>query len=117
LSVGVYVNVLAKGFPEVRVKLGSVDFVEIGAGQRKSIEIPATLYGSENAFVDLQLVDALGKKIGEPRRIEIASSAYSTIAGVFVSVAFGLLFLLLIYNTQKRIRASRLSTLENSPRE
>jgi hypothetical protein len=117
LSVGVYVNVLAKGFPEVRVKLGSVDFVEIGAGQRKSIEIPATLYGSENAFVDLQLVDALGKKIGEPKRIEIASSAYSTIAGVFVSVAFGLLFLLLIYNTQKRIRASRLSTLENSPHE
>lgn len=117
LSVGVYVNVLAKGFPEVRVKLGNVDFVEIGAGQRKSIDIPATLYGSENAFVDLQLVDALGKKIGEPRRIEIASSAYSTIAGVFVSVAFGLLFLLLIYNTQKRIRASRLSTLENSPHE
>ena len=117
LSVGVYVNVLAKGYPEVRVKLGSVDFVEIGAGQRKSIEIPATLYGSENAFVDLQLVDALGKEIGEPKRIEIASSAYSTIAGVFVSVAFGLLLLLLIYNTQKRIRASRLSTLENSPRE
>ena len=117
LSVSVYVNVLGKGYPEVRVKLGNVDFVEIAAGQRKSIEIPATLYGSENAFVDLQLVDALGKRIGETKRIEIASSAYSTIAGIFVSVAFGLLFLLLIYNTQKRIRASRAGTLENSPRE
>jgi hypothetical protein len=117
LSVAVYVNVLAKGYPDVRVELGNVDFVEIAAGQRKSIEIPAKLYGSENAFVDLQLVDALGKKIGETKRIEVASSAYSTIAGVFVSVAFGLLFLLLIYNTQKRIRASRAETLENSPRE
>lgn len=117
LSVSVYVNVLGKGYPEVRVELGNVDFVEIAAGQRKSIEIPATLYGSENAFVDLQLVDALGKRIGETKRIEIASSAYSTIAGIFVSVAFGFLFLLLIYNTQKRIRASRAGTLENSPRE
>ena len=117
LSVPVYVNVLGQGFPEVRVDLGTVDFVEIGAGQRKSIEIPATLYGSESAFVELQLVDALGKKIGEIRRIEIASSAYSTIAGVFVSIAFALLFLLLIYNTQKRIRASRATALENSPRE
>lgn len=117
LSVAVYVNVLGKGYPEVRVELGNVDFVEIAAGQRKSIEIPAKLYGSENAFVDLQLVDALGKKIGETKRIEVASSAYSTIAGVFVSAAFGLLFLLLIYNTQKRIRASRTGTMENSPRE
>jgi hypothetical protein len=117
LSVPVYVNVLGQGFPEVRVDLGTVDFVEIGAGQRKSIEIPTTLYGSESAFVELQLVDALGKKIGETKRIEIASSAYSTIAGVFVSIAFALLFLLLIYNTQKRIRASRATALENSPRE
>jgi hypothetical protein len=117
LSVPVYVNLLAQGFPEVRVELGNIDFVEIGAGQRKSIEIPATLYGSESAFVNLQLVDALGKKIGEPKRIEIASSAYATIAGIFVSIAFGLLFLLLIYNTQKRIRASRAAALENSPRE
>ena len=107
LDVTVRVALVATGLPAVRVQPAAVDTVEIGAGKRKSIEIPTTLIGSDTAFVQLQLMTTDGRKLGQLVTIEVASSAYSRAAAVFVGVAFALLLALIVVNTVRRVRVRR----------
>ena len=107
LDVPVSVELVATGLPAVRVQPAEVDTIEIGAGKRKSIEIPTKLIGSDTAFVQLQLMTTDGRKLGELVTIEVASSAYSRAAAVFVGVAFALLLALIVVNTVRRVRVRR----------
>lgn len=107
LDVPVRVELVATGLPAVRVQPAAVDPIDIGAGKRKSIEIPTTLIGSDTAFVQLQLMTTDGRKLGQLVTIEVASSAYSRAAAIFVAVAFALLIALIVVNTVRRVRVRR----------
>jgi hypothetical protein len=107
LSIPVTVQVQADGVPSVRVIPDSIELVTIQPGQRKSIEIPTTLRGSDSAFLDLQLISIDGDEIGRSVRIQLTSSAYSKIAAVFVYGASALLLLMIVLNIVKRFRAGK----------
>jgi hypothetical protein len=104
LSVPVHIYVSASGEPAVRVIPESLVNVEIGAGKRKSIEVPVRLIGSDVGFINLQLKDSSGRAIGSPVRIQLSSSAYATVARFVMGIAGILLVLLLVRRGYWRIR-------------
>lgn len=103
-SVTVTVQLEAVGVPAVRVSTEAIPLITIKPGQRKSIEVPTTLRGSDVAYLDLQLKSLKDEPLNSVVRIQISSSAYSQIAGYVVYGAFGLLLLLIANNTVRRIR-------------
>jgi Family of unknown function (DUF6049) len=103
-SIPVTVQLDAVGVPAVRVSTEAIPLITIQPGQRKSIEVPTTLRGSDVAYLDLQLKSLRGEPLNSVVRIQISSSAYSQIAGYVVYGAFGLLLLLIANNTVRRIR-------------
>jgi hypothetical protein len=103
-SVPVTVQLNAVGVPAVRVSTEPIPIITIKPGQRKSVELPTTLRGSDVAYLDLQLKSLRDVPLNSVVRIQISSSAYSQIAGYVVYGAFGLLLLLIVNNTVRRIR-------------
>ncbi len=114
LSVPIRIRILATGVPAVRVIPETVEDMQIAPGRRKSIEIPTRLIGTDTAFLQLQIVDVAGKRIGNPIAIEVSSSAYAQAAAWVIGAAFALLLLFALRNTLKRIRSSQLSSRENT---
>jgi hypothetical protein len=113
LSVPIQIGIITSGIPAVRVIPESVADMQIAPGRRKSIEIPTRLIGTDTAYLQLQIVDSNGKRIGAPIAIEVSSSAYAQAAAWVIGAAFGLLLLFAIRNTVKRIRSSRNNSQEN----
>lgn len=113
LSVPIQIRIITTGVPAVRVIPDAVAEMNIAPGRRKSIEIPTRLIGTDTAYLQLQIVDMNGKKIGEPNLIQVSSSAYAQAAAWVVGAAFALLLLFAIRNTIKRIRSSRIGSGEN----
>lgn len=114
LDIPVTVRIRAIGEPAVRVTATEVDAITIQPGKRKSIEIPTRLVGSDSASLILRLTDINGKQFGDFVRIELASSAYSTAAAWAVGLAFGLLLVLVVINTVRRIRVRRVEKLHST---
>lgn len=114
LSVSIQIRILTSGIPAVRVIPEPIAEMTIAPGRRKSIEIPTQLIGTDTAYLQLQIVDLNGKKIGEPNLIEVSSSAYAQAAAWVVGAAFALLLLFAVRNTIKRIRSGRDDSRENT---
>lgn len=114
LSIPIEIRIITSGVPAVRVIPEAVDGMQIAPGRRKSIEIPTRLIGTDTAYLQLQIVDSSGKRIGKPILIEVSSSAYAQAAAWVIGAAFGLLLIFAIRNTLKRIRSSRDSARENT---
>ncbi|MEY4322470.1 MAG: hypothetical protein RL410_251 [Actinomycetota bacterium] len=95
LSTDVHVMVRAEGIPSVRVMPQDSMTITVGAGKRKSIEIPTRLLGSDVGIVQLQLTDLQGNPIGKVVKIQVASSAYAGIARWVMAIAGTLLVILL----------------------
>ena len=114
LDIPVTVRIRAVGEPAVRVTATEVEAITIQPGKRKSIEIPTRLVGSDSASLILRLTDIKGKQFGAFVRIELASSAYSTAAAWAVGLAFGLLLVLVVINTVRRIRVRRAEKLQSA---
>ena len=104
LSVPATITITAAGEPAVRVIPQEIMEIQVGAGKRKSIEIPVRLIGSDVGFVNLQLKDASGRAIGAPVRIQLSSSAYAAVARWVMGFAGALLVLLLLRRGYWRIR-------------
>jgi len=113
LSVPIEIGIVTSGLPAVRVLPQSVDDMQIAPGRRKSIEIPTRLIGTDTAYLQLQIVDLNGKRIGNPILIQVSSSAYAQAAAWVIGAAFALLLLFAIRNTLKRLRATRDGSQEN----
>jgi|688.fasta_scaffold205684_1 hypothetical protein len=113
LSVPIQIGIITSGIPAVRVIPESIADMQIAPGRRKSIEIPTRLIGTDTAYLQLQIVDLNGKRIGSPIAIEVSSSAYAQAAAWVIGAAFALLMLFAIRNTVKRIRSSRDNSQEN----
>lgn len=113
LSVPIEIGIITSGIPAVRVIPESIADMQIAPGRRKSIEIPTRLIGTDTAYLQLQIVDSNGKRIGNPIAIEVSSSAYAQAAAWVIGAAFALLMLFAIRNTVKRIRSSRDNSQEN----
>jgi hypothetical protein len=113
LSVPIEIGIVTSGLPAVRVLPQSVDDMQIAPGRRKSIEIPTRLIGTDTAYLQLQIVDLNGKRIGSPILIQVSSSAYAQAAAWVIGAAFALLLLFAIRNTLKRLRATRDGSQEN----
>lgn len=113
LSVPIQIGIESQGIPSVRVIPQEVSDMTIAPGRRKSIEIPTRLIGTDTAYLQLQLVDSEGKKIGSAISIEVSSSAYAQAAAWVIGAAFFLLIIFAIRNTLKRIKASRSAPREN----
>jgi hypothetical protein len=113
LSVPIQIGIKSQGIPSVRVIPQEVSDMTIAPGRRKSIEIPTRLIGTDTAYLQLQLVDSDGKKIGAPISIEVSSSAYAQAAAWVIGAAFLLLIIFALRNTLKRIKASHSAPREN----
>jgi len=117
LPIAVTVRVTAIGEPQVRVIPDVLEVVTIQPGKRKSIEIATRLVGSDVAYLQIQLRDINGQKIGAPARIELSSSAYSGAAAWIVAISFVLLLILIAVNTVRRIRVRRVASRNSSSHE
>ena len=113
LSVPINIGIKSQGIPSVRVIPQEVSSMTIAPGRRKSIEIPTRLIGTDTAYLQLQLIDSAGTKIGLPIAIAVSSSAYAQAAAWVIGAAFLLLVIFAIRNTLKRIRNSRSASREN----
>ena len=113
LSVPIEIGIRSQGIPSVRVIPAEVPSMTIAPGRRKSIEIPTRLIGTDTAYLQLQLVDSAGKKIGLPISIEVSSSAYAQAAAWVIGTAFLLLIVFAVRNTLKRIKLSHSGSREN----
>ncbi len=117
LSVPATITITAVGEPAVRVIPQEVMEIQIGAGKRKSIEIPVRLIGSDVGFVNLQLKDSSGRAVGAPVRIQLSSSAYAAVARWVMGFAGVLLLLLLLRRGNWRIRRLLTASRKNDVHE
>lgn len=78
--------------------------------RRRSIEVDAKVAGSTNIPVEIQLVGADGREIGEPTVLVVRSAAYAKAARVIVQLSLALLVLaVLVHGVRRARRAVRKS--------
>ncbi|MEY4347623.1 MAG: hypothetical protein RIS43_42, partial [Actinomycetota bacterium] len=117
LSTEVQVMVRAEGIPSVRVIPQDSMTISVGAGKRKSIEIPTRLLGSDVGILQLQLTDLEGNPIGKVVKIQVTSSAYAGIARWVMGIAGSLLVILLGRKFSSGIRRVAARRRKNAHRE
>jgi hypothetical protein len=81
-----------------------VDPFPIEPGRLTSIEVKAQVAGSANVPVEIQLVGADGRAIGEPTVLVVRSAAYAKAARVIVQLSLFLLVLAVLVHGVRRAR-------------
>lgn len=104
LPVAIDITLRATGYPSVRVQPTEFTEIHLNAGKRVSVEVSTRVTGSGDAYLGLQLEGRDRTPIDHPVLLTVRSAAYARVASYLVLGAFGLLLLLVVVNSVKRIR-------------
>ena len=107
LAVPVLVGVDLRADPEYRLQAEPVAPIEIGAGQRVSLEVEVGIVGSEPLEVISQLTTPDGAPYGQPTEFQLQTTAYTRVASWVVGVAAAILIVLVVVGVTRRIVAHR----------
>lgn len=104
LDQPVRVGVTLSGTPAVRFSAKAFPTFTIDPRTKSSIEIPATVLGSGDVAVQVQLTTADGQPYGQPTTLTVRSTAYARAAGWVVGGLLALTVALLAVNFVRRRR-------------